>query len=1139
MPLSSSQIAQMNAQYQGAMMGQMQQAQMIGAMPMAEAFTGGTMNRMAAIGGPMASLGLGLAGLDPLSIGLRAGMGASSAGMGFAGAGMVGVGAAGLAAGGLMAAGYVGNQVFTGAQQQQAFNASMNSTFRFANQYGGTGFTRSGLGDIGSMMRQMTTEQGPMGQMVGFEELGRLAANMGRMGMAQGVRDAKDFSDKFREMIKTVKQIAESMGTSLEEAQKMMGAMRGAGIFGNNNAAAFAGRVRLGAVAGGMATSELTGMMQVGSQISRMVGGRGRAGAAGGLETITNIGVAQQMGIMSEEDVYNVTGLTGAEGRRAMATRQMEQSAQFLQGSLGRRFLASVAGKNGKLDASSVEEYMAGGVGTDRTTSMYQRNLGRIGRADFIRNEGRLRGAALEQFGGLAPMIAMKGWLDERGINVNEGNDRAMIFMQRQLGMGTDEAEMMLRQVKELPNLLRQRRIAGQDDAFMHRMEERRSHTGLEGIKHKFEKARSEVQGYLQQAGATFYEQMSDAVDGFINRLTDTYVKETRNDVAGAFRSMMSGGAMGALSASTTFGIGGKSFSSRAGRASNLLGGGPSDMSVFQGTDAENFAKAGFGFKGGSLTQHMANVSQITGIFKSGDITGMQDATEIMAAGANSASAFRQSLMGDMGNTKGMDRLASFGTFLRGQAGLGGLADRYAAASDVEKARILKVFSSKGGADQDQAGAFQDPGMHGVYGQSGMRTLGEGADAVGAAFGNRGRSSMFGGASVKDARVGAFLLSETGRDLIGKMMSDSASVRASARADVEKQVIALKGKDGRTDAEEAQMRGLKGMLMSQKLTEMEVNGATQQQLDAEAERLAKENGISATEVRSANATIGALAERNKKIATDEAGLRYGEEARGTLAGLRRGGLVTEEGGSLKLSAAAARMGGGDAGQMFLNAMLETQTTMAQMGPGANNKALLEKANDSAQKMNLAMGSMSVAQMRELAGNLVGVEGTEEARADLNQNAAVTSHIQAGKKQGKGGRLSAAADVLGVNISAEQIQKMMGKGGDINAVAKRIAGELGMSGNEAFMSQLTSSLSSIQSGHAEEGAVGLRGLMNNESVQKARNLQRQNAEANDPTAQLRNIAESTKGMATDIHSITGPMLEYLSANSKGNAEKKTA
>lgn len=1135
MPFSSDQISQMNAQYQGAMMQQQQQASMIGAnMPLADSIVGGGMNRAAAIGGPMATLGLGLVGLDPLSMGYRGAMAGSRLGMaGAIGGGLAG---AGVAMGGAMAVGYGMNQIYSGAQQQQGFNSMMNSTFRFANQYGGQGFGRGGLGDIGGMMRNMTTEQGPMGQMVGFEELGRLASNMGRMGMAQGVRDAKEFSEKFREMVKTVKQIAESMGTSLEEAQKMMGAMRSSGVFGQNQAASFASRVRQGAVAGGVATSELTGMMQVGSQISRMVGGRGRAGAAGGLETITNIGVAQQMGLISEEDIYNTTGLTGAEGRRAMATRQMEQSAQFLRGSLGRRFLASIAGKDGTLDEGSVNEYMAGGVGTGRTTEMYQRNLAKVGRADFIRNEGRLRGAALEKFGGLAPMVAMKGWLEERGMNVNEDNDRAMIFMQRQLGMGNDEAEMMLRQVRDLPLLLNQRRNAGEDDDYMRRIQERRSHTGLEGIKHKFEKAKAEVDKVLQQVGADFYTSMSDSVDGFINRLTDTYVKETRADVAGAFRTMMGGGAMGAEAAGSTFGIG-KTFKSSM-MFGSLTKSGRSTMATFNEGDAERFSKAGFGFTGDGtgLMGHMNKVSQIVGAMKAGG-RGLEGFSDVQALGAGAKDAFSKALMGEgMAVTKGMDRLAGFGKFLAGQAGLEGLSKRFEAAGDVEKAQILAAFSGKGGADRDQTGAFSDPGMRGVYGTSNMRSVGEGADAVGAAFGFKGRRSIMGGASTSDIGVGKFLLSEGGRDLMGKMLSDNEEVRASAKESVEKEIISLQDKEDLSDSEKARLRGLKGMLLSQRLTEMEVNGATQEQLDAEAERLGKDQGLSLQEVKSQVSTINALAERNRLNAQGEAGERYGARARSDLASLRnKSGLVTGEGDNLTLKAEAAdKIGGGAAGKAFLAAMVEKQKAMAKMGPGADNEALLSQASAAEALMTQNLAGMSVAEQRRLAEGLSGVEGAEEASGQAALTAATSGRLEAGGKKKQG--LSTAASLLGADISQEELSKIVKDGGKdgLAAAAKAIAGRIGdgsLGKNTAFLQDLEKSLGSVQEGKFGAAGASLSGLLGNETVSKARV---QAAQDSDPNHHLKSIKEDTGNMAKHMGTMVATLGE-ISASTKKSAE----
>src|SRR5690606_5011736 len=105
----------------------------------------------------------------------------------------------------------------------------------------------------------------------------------------------------------------------------------------------------------------------------------GRAGAMGGMQAISQVGIAQRAGVMSEEDIYNVTGLTGAEGRQAMATRMMQTSANFLRGGLGRRFLASMAGKDGTLDEESVDAYMHGGaVGTGGTMNMAHKNLSKV-----------------------------------------------------------------------------------------------------------------------------------------------------------------------------------------------------------------------------------------------------------------------------------------------------------------------------------------------------------------------------------------------------------------------------------------------------------------------------------------------------------------------------------------------------------------------------------------------------------------------------------------------------------------------------------------------------------------------------------------------------------------------------------------
>ena len=90
-------------------------------------------NRAVGIGMPLATAGMALMGLDPLSIGLKAGGLASAAGMGMAGAIGVGAGIALPLMAGMGVAKYAGSQMMGGASQQSALNQTLRSSFAFRN----------------------------------------------------------------------------------------------------------------------------------------------------------------------------------------------------------------------------------------------------------------------------------------------------------------------------------------------------------------------------------------------------------------------------------------------------------------------------------------------------------------------------------------------------------------------------------------------------------------------------------------------------------------------------------------------------------------------------------------------------------------------------------------------------------------------------------------------------------------------------------------------------------------------------------------------------------------------------------------------------------------------------------------------
>lgn len=724
MVMTSSQIASMNGAFAQQYMANMQYAGMIqppgynlggyntGAQN--EGAAAGILNKGMAVGAPMATLGMGLMGLDPLSMGMRGGMMAHGMGMGVGGSIAAGAAIAAPAMIGMAGLSYMGNQMMSGAQQSQQFNQDMRGSFSFFNPGGthGRGFSEQGIHQIGRDLRGMvgagggqfasgTGNMGTLGQFElgpSFSELGRLAAGMGRMGLADGVRNAKEFTDKFREMMKSVKTIAEDMGSTLEEAQKTMAAMKGSGVF--RNQAGVSGAIRTASVAGGLATTEVTGMMNIGSQISRMFGGTGRQGAMGGIKALEQVGIAQQVGAVSEEDIYNTTGLTGAEGRRAFAQDQMMRTGSFLKGAKGRRLLASLAGKNGELDQSSVNDFLSGGMGTGNTMSNAYRNLGKVGRANFIRNEGRLRGAVMEEFGGMAPAMAMMGWAQQRGIDINSMGDREMLFMQRQLGLGRDEADTLVKMAKAMPDLMQRRREAKQDDKFAREHGLRAQNSGIEGIKRRLDAAKDSVNNEMQKVGQDVLESMTDTIAEWGNKLAGTYEERAYEGIRDLHRTATSGGAAGAKAIGQL---------TMGGKLSKLYG------AAGEGALRENIGQSRYAAKVNDL-QFSARMATATGM--SEEVRGL--------LGSN-ADALKEAYGGSAGlaGLAGEDRMAAFKQQFGKDTALGkhfrGLDARGQAAflqqaemsMGMDKGRISETFQTPGlptlmGGGADHTAAKQD-----------------------------------------------------------------------------------------------------------------------------------------------------------------------------------------------------------------------------------------------------------------------------------------------------------------------------------------------------------------------------------------------------------------------------------------------
>jgi len=585
MPMSSAEIAQMNGAFTQASMNRMAYSSAIGQGGVyggqngagADAMMSGAANRASSVGAPMLSGAMGMLGLDPMSLGLRAGLGAFGAGAGLGGA----VAAGGAVALPLMAAGagihYAGQQMYQGMGQQMDLNQTLRGSYSFRNQHGGSGFGRGDMSQIGGMMRGMTEQFGPGGEITSMGELTQLAGKMSTMGLAQGVRDVQEFTRRFKDMVGTLKTMAKDLGTTLEGAMEFAAAAKQSGVFGMNHVGRFTNAVRSASVSGNLAMSEVTGAASIGSQISRSIGGLGSQGAMAGIRTIGQIGTAQQMGVLSEEDIYNATGLTGAEGRQAFASSQMQRAGSWLQSGRGRRALASMAGKNGTLDESAVQQILAGGMGIQETMGADRSHVTGAGapvnRANFIRNEGRLRGAAMARFGAFLPAIQLNEWAASKGININEMDDRSMLFAQRQLGMGRDEMDAAVKMANNMPAIMREMQSSERQDNYFQGLAQQRKMQGVSGIKQRYEQAREIVNGKLQKVGQDVFNSGSEAIDSFMNDLFGTYVETFSKDLDDSMRQMQVGGAAGKHGAAN-LGLGGGGRSRFAGSGGGFgLGG--------------------------------------------------------------------------------------------------------------------------------------------------------------------------------------------------------------------------------------------------------------------------------------------------------------------------------------------------------------------------------------------------------------------------------------------------------------------------------------------------------------------------------------------------------------------------------------
>lgn len=394
---------------------------------------------------------MGAAGraLDPFTY-LGGGFRAGSAMGGRMGMGMLGRGALGAAGAGAAAlpiyAAYKAAEVYGdafqgGMRDQTQLNQTLRSNFQHFGGGGafGRGFSQGQMGQIGMDVAQ-TVRNDPY---MSMGEATSLIGQGAQGGMFTGVQGASEFTQKFRQMLDTLKGVQRELGGSLNDAMQFVNEARQSGVFQT------ADRLRL--AAGQRTTSAVTGlnsmqqaqMTQFGAQLSRSIGGRSAQGAFGAQRAMQQVGAAVQTGALNQEQIFEMTGQTGAAGQMAYAQQMMQQTARFTRRAHGRYSIFGLSNREGTgLDATQLARFSSGDIGVGELSRRAHRNVGRMGRARAINQEGRLRGAALEQ-GGIGFQIgAMRQMVGDRVLQ--QDDDLASLVLQRRFHMERPQAEAMM-----------------------------------------------------------------------------------------------------------------------------------------------------------------------------------------------------------------------------------------------------------------------------------------------------------------------------------------------------------------------------------------------------------------------------------------------------------------------------------------------------------------------------------------------------------------------------------------------------------------------------------------------------------------------------------------------------------------------
>lgn len=481
------------------------------------------------------SLGV-VGGLGGAAIGFKGGGGLKGAMMG---------GAVGFGAGSMIGAvgGHVTNSFMEGAHEQSAVERTL-SQFQFQNQMSrtGRGFSRSDSTQIGNMVRQM--ERVPE-MLTSFGELNKLMDKMGQMGLMQGVRDAGQFMDKFRTTVHTLRDLSKLIGTTMEGALKAFGEARLSGFYSQGDIVKNVLNRQITGSLTGMNQGQVGALQQYGSQVGHASGGSRRTGAQHALRTAGQLGMANQMGILSNDAIVEMTGKEGAEGIQDLSAQMTQLGYRMGRSNVGQALTLALGEMEdgrytGKMDESLVARVRGGDLGLGELKGLARTKArSRKAKLSFAAHRERLRSEMVGAVGSEGIGMQLQELLGNRGWS---NPDATNLVMQR-FGASEEQANLLQKLLPNLDQIGMDMRHQGSTQArSAARQSAMKERYSIEAIKHKvFKKIEHAITDPFKDAGAAVRDYISNAYEGFVDELTGQYTSTLTKGTADLVRNSMMG----------------------------------------------------------------------------------------------------------------------------------------------------------------------------------------------------------------------------------------------------------------------------------------------------------------------------------------------------------------------------------------------------------------------------------------------------------------------------------------------------------------------------------------------------------------------------------------------------------------------